>query len=146
MAPLIDEPSVAIAIVLAGVMLLVGMATGTWKYIEMRRSSDSRAPMYVDIAHRAALLYAFAIALLALLAALSPLPQWVEITAIAVDSLFFFIATGTYIQLGIRRRAHTQYRDRTFTTGAGTWVLAVAEIGSTAVLVVGACMGLMQVL
>lgn len=146
MAPLIDELSVAIAIVLAGIMLLVGMATGTWKYIEMRRSPESRAPMYVDIAHRAALLYAFAIALLALLAALSPLPQWLEISAIAVDSLFFIIATGTYIQLGIRRRARTQYQDRTFTTGAGTWILAVAEIGSTAVLVVGACMGLLQVL
>lgn len=146
MTPLIDEPSVAIAIVLAGGMLLVGMATGTWKYIEMRRSAESRAPMYVDIAHRAALLYAFAIGVLALLAALSPLPQWLEISAIVVDSLFFFIATGTYIQLGIRRRARTQYQDRTFTTGAGTWILAVAEIGSTAVLVVGACMGLLQVL
>lgn len=146
MAHMIDEPSVAIAIVLAGFMLLVGMATGTWKYIEMRHSPESRAPMYVDIAHRAALLYAFAIALLALLAALSPLPQSVEIAAIVVDSLFFFIATGTYIQLGIQRRARTQYQDRTFTTGAGTWILAIAEIGSTGVLVVGACMGLFQIL
>lgn len=146
MSPLINELSVALAIVLAGIMLLVGMATGTWKYIEMRRAPNARAPMYVDIAHRAALMYSFAIAVLALLAALSPLPQSVEIAAIIVDSLFFFIATGTYVLLGIRRTAKTQYHERTFTTGMGTWVLAIAEVGSTAVLVVGACMGLLQIL
>lgn len=140
------ELSVAIAIVLAGAMLLVGMATGTWKYIEMMRSPERRAPRYVNIAHRAALLYACAIGVLALLAWLSPLPQWLEIAAITIDSLFFFIATGTYIKLGVTRLERTQYHDRNFTTGAGTWILAAAELGTTFVLFAGACMGLFQLL
>lgn len=140
------ELSVALAIVLAGAMLLVGMATGTWKYIEMMRSPERRAPRYVNIAHRAALLYACAMGVLALLAWLSPLPQWLEIAAISIDSLFFFIATGTYIQLGIRRVERTQYHTRNFTTGAGTWILAFAEIGTTLILFVGACMGLFALL
>lgn len=140
------ELSVAIAIVLAGAMLLVGMATGTWKYIDMMRSPERRASRYINIAHRASLLYACAIGVLALMAMLSPLPQSVEVAAIAIDSLFFFIATGTYIQLGVKRVERTQYHERNFTTGAGTWILAVAEIGSTLVLFVGACMGLMQLL
>lgn len=140
------EPSVALAIVLSGAMLLVGMATGTWKYVEMMRSPERRAPRYVNIAHRAALLYACAIGVLALLAMLSPLPQWLEITAISIDSLFFFIATGTYIQLGVQRVERTQYHEKNFTTGAGTWILAVAEIGTTLILFVGACMGLIALL
>jgi len=140
------ELSVALAIVLAGAMLLVGMATGTWKYIDMMRSPERRASRYINIAHRASLLYACSIGVLALLAALSPLSQAIEVTAVAIDSLFFFIATGTYIQLGIKRVERTQYHAKNFTTGAGTWILAAAEIGSTLVLFVGACMGLIELL
>lgn len=140
------ELSVAIAIVLAGAMLLVGMITGTWKYIEMMRSPERRAPRYVNIAHRAALLYACATSVLALLAWLSPLPQWLEITAITIDSTFFFVATGTYIKLGVQRLEHTQYKTKSFTTGAGTWILAAAEISTTLVLFIGACMGLFKLL
>lgn len=135
------ELSVATAIVGAGVMLLLGMLTGTWKYAEMRRSPIARAPMYVDIAHRAALLYAAAMAVCALLAALSPLSQRVEMAAVVGNFVFFLIATLTYVSLGFRRVEETQYKQRNFTTGLGTWLLIVVEIGATSVLLVGAVLG-----
>ena len=137
------ELSVALAIVGAGVMLLVGMLTGTWKYVEMRRSPDARAPMYVDIAHRAALLYASAMAVCALLAWLSPWSAAVESAAVLGNFVFFFIATATYVRLGAQRVRETQYKQRNFTTGFGTWALIVVEIGSTVVLLSGAICGLL---
>lgn len=140
------ELSVALAIVGGGVMLLLGMLTGTWKYVEMRRSPEARAPLYVDIAHRAALLYASAMAVCALLAWLSPWSQGVESAAVIGNFVFFFIATATYIRLGMQRVRETQYKHRNFTTGFGTWVLIVVEIGSTLVLLSGAVCGLLPLI
>ena len=49
----------------AGIFFLTGLLTGAWKYLHILRSAEGRAPPYVDVAHRASLLYAFACALLA---------------------------------------------------------------------------------
>lgn len=138
-----EELSVALAVVGAGIMLFIGMLTGTWKYAEMRHSPEARAPMYVDIAHRAGLMYASAMAVCALLATVSPLAQSIEIAAVIGNFLFFFIATMTYVKLGFQRRQVTQYRERNFTTGLGTWLLIVVELGATGVLLYGAILGLL---
>lgn len=140
------EVSVALAIVGAGVLLLIGMLTGTWKYVEMRRSPEAKAPMYVDIAHRAALMYSSAMAVCALLAYLSPWAQNLEIAAVLGNFSFFLIATLTYVKLGAERVGQTQYKERNFTTGFGTWVLIVVEIGSTLILLGGAIAGLQNIL
>lgn len=136
----------AFAVVTAGIMLLIGMMTGTWKFVEMRRSPDAKAPMYVDIAHRASLLYAAALGVCALLTHLSPLPPIVELAAVGTNFLFFIIAVAAYIQHGLLRTPHTQYRQRTFTTGIGTWLLAVAELAATSVLLYGAFRGFSETL
>jgi HAMP domain-containing protein len=49
----------------AGLIFLLALALGVWKYHEMATSESHLAHPYVDIAHRAALLYWFATQLLA---------------------------------------------------------------------------------
>jgi hypothetical protein len=49
-----------IAFVSAGLCLMIGLLTGVWKYIAIMKSPKHQAPVYVDIAHRAALMYSFA--------------------------------------------------------------------------------------
>ena len=49
----------------AGIFFFFGLVFGAWKYVCIERSAEAQAPMYVDIAHRAALLYSFACALVA---------------------------------------------------------------------------------
>jgi hypothetical protein len=47
----------------AGSFFFLGLVFGAWKYVCIARSEDAQAPPYVDIAHRAALLYSFGCAL-----------------------------------------------------------------------------------
>jgi hypothetical protein len=54
---------------------------GVWKYRQITTSDDHRAHPYVDIAHRAALLYSFATLPLAVFVELSAWPTWVNLTA-----------------------------------------------------------------
>ncbi len=63
-----QTPAVALAILGSGFLLLVGLFTGVWKYTAIRASEKSRAPYYVDIAHRASLMYSFSALVLAVLA------------------------------------------------------------------------------
>ena len=65
-----ENPAVALAVLAAGVFFLVGLLTGAWKYRAMMRSERAVAPTYVDVAHRASLLYSFAALLLAVTLAL----------------------------------------------------------------------------
>ena len=54
--------SLAVKITLAasGIYLLTGMLIGIVKYRRIMTSAGHRAPVYIDIAHRAALMYSFA--------------------------------------------------------------------------------------
>lgn len=73
-------------------LFLTGMTTGVWKYRAMITSTDAQAPVYVDICHRAALMYAFACLILAEFAGRSAWPEPVNITAVAIP-VFFFVST-----------------------------------------------------
>lgn len=97
----IVEPSVVLAVLSAGAFLLMGLLIGVWKYVAIMRSPEAAAPVYVDIAHRASLMYAFASQLLALLAWISALPATLEFWATAMPILFFALAIATYIVHGI---------------------------------------------
>ncbi len=55
----------------AGVMFLWALSLGVWKYRQILASPDSAAHPYVDIAHRAALLYSFALIMIAVFVQLS---------------------------------------------------------------------------
>ena len=76
------EPAESLAVVMAGVFFLNGLLTGVWKYLQIRSSESATAHPYVDIAHRASLLYSFAALLLAKFAEISQLPSNVEFFAV----------------------------------------------------------------
>ena len=49
-----------VTVLAAGLIFLLALVLGVWKYRQIMTSADHRAHPYVDIAHRAALLYSFA--------------------------------------------------------------------------------------
>ncbi|OAI20532.1 hypothetical protein A1355_02920 [Methylomonas koyamae] len=62
----------------------------------MRQSPEAEAPHYVNVAYRAALMYAFSAQLLTVFAALSAFPDWVNTVAVIPPLLFFAIAIIHY--------------------------------------------------
>lgn len=92
----------------AGVLFCFGLLFGAWKYACMARSETAQAPVYVDIAHRAALLYAFACMLLAQLCAVSAWSNAVNLAAAIVLVLYFSMAVLTYAVHGALRDTDNQ--------------------------------------
>jgi hypothetical protein len=70
-----------VTLLAAGLILLLALVLGVWKYRQIMASEDHRAHPYVDIAHRAALLYPFATLLIAVSVELSAWPVWVHLAA-----------------------------------------------------------------
>jgi len=105
----------------------------------MMKSKDFKAPYYVDIAHRAALLYSFAAILIAVFAYFSILSNWVNILATIAPLLFFSIAIVNYIKLGVVNETSNQLRDSKNPSGDKIIMgsLIVAEIGGFFVLLIG---------
>src|ERR1700757_127891 len=92
-----------ITLLAAGLIFLLALVLGVWKYRQIMIADDHRAHPYVDIAHRAALLYSFATLLLAAFVELSAWPTWVNLTAAIVVVFFFVAAIASYISHGARR-------------------------------------------
>lgn len=134
-----------------GAFFLTGLVTGVWKYRAMILDGDGLAPAYVDICHRAALMYAFACLVLAEFAGLSVWPSLVNTLAVAVPVLFFAAAVGSYAVHGLLKDTDNQLRrphrlgDRHISSGAmnaGVYALALGEIGGFLVLFSGFLVGL----
>lgn len=123
----------------AGLIFLLALALGIWKYRQMSTSNDHLAHPYVDIAHRAALLYAFATALIAVFVQLSAWPQWVNMSAALVLVFFFLAAIASYIAHGIKRDTTNQFDHPNVRLHIGMAALIVGEMGSFAVLLAGFC-------
>jgi preprotein translocase subunit SecG len=121
----------------AGLIFLLALALGVWKYRQMATSENHLAHPYVDIAHRAALLYSFATLLIAVFVELSGWPTWVNLTAAMVVVLFFVIAIVTYISHGLKRDTTNQFEHPDRGVHAGMLALIVAEIGGFAALFAG---------
>jgi len=94
----------------AGVFFGFGLLFGAWKYACMARSEEAQAPLYVDIAHRAALLYGFACALVAQLSAVSAWSNAVNLTAAIVLILYFAMAVFSYALHGALRDTDNQLK------------------------------------
>lgn len=121
----------------SGVLLMWALALGVLKYHQMKRSSDGTAHRYVDIAHRAALMYSFAELVLAALAHYSAWPTVVDLTAAVVVLVFFVAAIAGYTVHGIRRDTENQFVHPVPGTHLFMLALIVGEIGGTAVLLAG---------
>lgn len=121
----------------AGLVFLWALALGVWKYHGIMTSPEHQAHVYVDIAHRAALLYSFAIALTAVFVEFSAWPQWVDLTAGAVLVFFFVAAIASYCWHGARRDTENQLAPPAPGVRGFMVALIVAEIGAFAVLLAG---------
>ena len=121
----------------AGLIFLLALVLGVWKYRQMATSPNHLAHPYVDIAHRASLLYSFATLLIAVFVELSSWATWVNLTAAAVVVFFFLVAIGAYIVHGAKQDTTNQFEHPTGTLHAGMWALIVGEIGGFAVLLAG---------
>ena len=136
----------AIAIIVAGVFFLSGLLTGVWKYLQIKSSENATAHPYVDIAHRASLLYSFAALLLARFCEISQLSPTVEIWAVSLPLLYFASAILMYVMHGALRDTDNQLKPpfrmgQTALPGAFIsgymWTLVAAEIGGFLVLFYG---------
>lgn len=127
----------AVTLLGAGLIFLLALFLGVWKYRQMATSPDHLAHPYVDIAHRAALLYSFATLLIAVFVEFSAWPGWVNMTAAAVLIAFFVEAIASYIVHGARRDTTNQIAQPGAAIHIGMWALIVGEIGGFVVLLTG---------
>lgn len=130
-----------LTVLAAGLIFLWALVLGVWKYRQMATSPEHVAHPYVDIAHRAALLYSFATLLLAVFVELSIWPTWVNLSASAVVVAFFVLAIGTYVAHGIRRDTTNQFEHVDATMRIAMAALIIGEIGGFVVLLSGFVVG-----
>lgn len=130
----------------AGLFFFFGLLFGAWKYACIARSEEAQAPLYVDIAHRAALLYSFACVLVAQLCGASAWSNAVNLAAAIVLVLYFAAAVFGYAVHGALRDTDNQlkrpHRLGKKTIGDGVMrtfliSLIVAEIGAFLVIFSG---------
>lgn len=126
-----------VTLLAAGLIFLWALVLGVWKYHSVATSPDHQAHVYVDIAHRAALMYAFATALTAVFVELSAWPTAVNLVAAGVLVFFFAAAIASYCLHGALRDTDNQFARPTPGTGAFMYALIVGEIGAFAVLLAG---------
>jgi hypothetical protein len=135
-----------IGVLFSGIFLLIGMITGVWKYWEIRQSKNSRAHYYVDIAHRASLLYAPACLILAVLAMFTVLSENISCFLVSGNILFFLSSVISYIFHGLLKDTTNQFRTPhkmaqfilpNYLMTMFMLSLIVVEIGCTFLLVIG---------
>ena len=122
---------------LAALMFLWALLLGVWKFRQMEASEEGLAHPYVDIAHRAALLYSFALLLVATFVELSGWGVLVNLLAAGALAFYFYAAVFGYMVHGIRRDTDNQFRDPVHGLKAFMTALIVSEIGGWLVLVAG---------
>lgn len=129
-----------------GVFFLTGLLTGIWKYLSIWRSPTFDAPRYVNVAHQASLLYAFAALVLLKFLEFSPHTETINLLAVAFPLFFFALAIATYLAHGILRDTDNQFR-KPYRFGAiylsptlfhiFVWLLIIGEVGGFLVLFIG---------
>ena len=146
------ESSVVLAILAAGVFFLIALLSGVWKYLQIRGSENASAHPYVDIAHRASLMYSFAALLLARFAEISQLSESIEWWAVLLPVAYFAYAILLYIIHGALRDTDNQLRPPfrmgslvlpPAFVGVSMWSLVAAEIGGFLVLFYGVLMAML---
>lgn len=140
-----------LALICAGSFFLVGLLTGIWKYAQIAKSDRGRAHYYVDIAHRASLMYAFACLILERFARLSVFSAEINTAAVAAAVLFFALAVVSYVIHGWLQDTRNQMK-RPHKLGSVSLpnvvmvafmaLLIVAEVGGFLTLFIGYLKGL----
>ena len=118
-------------------MFLWALLLGSLKYAQISRAPEHRAHPYTDIAHRAALLYSFA---LLLISAFVEFGQWnfaVNLAAGSALAAYFAMAVAGYTWHGLRKDTENQFASGGSGLRAFMATLMTVEIGAWLVLVAG---------
>jgi hypothetical protein len=126
-----------VVLLLAALMFLWALLLGVWKFRQMDASEDGLAHPYVDTAHRAALLYSFALLLVATFVELSGWGVLVNLLAAGVMAFYFYAAVAGYAVHGWKRDTDNQFRRPVRGLEAFMAALIVGEIGGWLVLIAG---------
>jgi hypothetical protein len=129
--------AVKICLLFSGLFLLTGMIIGILKYVFMIRSAKHRAPAYIDIAHRASLLYSFATLVMAKLIEFSPYSGNFQIVIVVVPIVYFALTIFQYVKLGLSGQEQTQFSEKNFITTWFMYGLIIGEIGGIALILLG---------
>jgi len=126
-----------VVLLLAAAMFLWALLLGVLKYRQMLESEQRLAHPYTDVAHRAALLYSFALLLVATFVEFSGWSTAVNLIAAAALAFYFFASVAGYTVHGWKRDTDNQFRDPVAGLHAFMIALIVTEIGGWLVLVAG---------
>ena len=126
-----------LVVLAAGLMFLWALILGVVKYRQILASPESAAHPYTDIAHRAALLYAFALMLVAAFVELSAWGVTVNLVAASVLLVFFVVSVASYMHHGLRKDTTNQLAGPSAGIRVFMQLLIVGEIGAFAVLLAG---------
>ncbi len=129
--------AVKISLLSSGLFLLTGMLIGIVKHQRMLSSSDHTAPPYIDVAHRAAFLYSFAMLVIAKLLEYNPYSEVVQLAATGLVLTFLSITIVGYFTHGMRNKTDNLFRERNFSTTWYVYMLTLGEIGGLSVIIWG---------
>jgi hypothetical protein len=118
-------------------MFLLALLLGVWKYRQIVTSESHVAHVYVDLAHRVALFYSFALLLIATFVALSGWSATVNLVAAGAMTLYFYLSVAGYMLRGWREDTENQFAKPMPGVHAYMATLIVAEIGGWVVLTAG---------
>lgn len=127
----------ALLVLASGLLLLWALLLGVWKFRGMATSETGTAHPYVDIAHRAALMYSFATLVLAALVEFGAWSTAVNLVASGAVVFFFVAAIASYTVHGALRDTDNQFVNPVPGTHAFMYVLAATEIVGLTVLIAG---------
>jgi len=129
--------AIKLSLLASGIFLLAGLLTGVVKYRKIMTSPEHRAPVYIDIAHRASLLYSFAALVMAKLLEYSPYSETVQLIAVCFPLAFFAITIGGYYVFGSLDTTDNIFSKRNFITTWYMYALIAGEIGGFLVILWG---------
>jgi len=140
------ETALFLCILASGVFFMTGLVTGVWKYRHMWVSEEAEAPYYVNTAHRASLLYAFAALVVYHFVVYSPWSPAVNLVSVGAPIFFFGFAIKTYVVHGYLRDTDNQFKQPhalgrfelpPFVVRGSVWLLITGEVGGFSVLLAG---------
>lgn len=129
--------AIKISLFSSGLFLLAGMLIGIVKHQRMLTSPDHTAPAYIDIAHRAAFLYSFAMLVIAKLLEYSPYSELVQLAAMGIVLVFMSVTIVGYFTHGVINKTDNLFHKRNFSTTWYVYMLTAGELGGFSVILWG---------
>lgn len=126
-----------IVLLYAAGMFLWALLLGVLKYGQIVRSPEHHAHPYTDIAHRAALLYSFALLLVAVFVQFGQWSFAVNTAAASAMAAFFAMAVAGYTWHGVQQDTENQFAGAHRSLHRFMASLIAVEIGAWLVLVAG---------